>query len=105
VGRKIVRPILLSPKLSGVRLTTTPMAGPLLEGDEMAIQVKPELAFVDEREAARRYDLSPATMTKWRWAGRGPRFHRFGRRVVYSLADLAEWAEAQAVSSTSDKAR
>jgi hypothetical protein len=34
--------------------------------------------------------------------GGGPRFRKFGRRVVYALDDLVSWAEARGCDSTSD---
>jgi hypothetical protein len=34
--------------------------------------------------------------------GGGPRFRKFGRRVVYAVADLELWANARSCDSTSD---
>ena len=36
--------------------------------------------------------------------GGGPDFHKIGRNVRYSVADLRAWIEAQRVSSTSEGA-
>jgi hypothetical protein len=40
---------------------------------------------------------------RWRIEGKGPTFHRFGRRVVYGRQDLGTWAEAQRRQSTSEQ--
>jgi hypothetical protein len=36
--------------------------------------------------------------------GGGPRFRKFGRRVLYAVIDLERWANARAYDSTSDAA-
>ena len=54
------------------------------------------------REAATRYGLNPETFVKMRMAGNGPAFHKIGRRVIYSKADLDTWFDAQRRNSTSD---
>lgn len=39
-------------------------------------------------EVARLLGVSPATLERWRAAGRGPRYFRYGRTVRYRYADL-----------------
>lgn len=58
--------------------------------------------FLDNEEAARFLSLSPRTLEKHRVVGGGPRFRKFGRRVVYALTDLETWANARSCESTSD---
>ena len=60
--------------------------------------------FLDTREAAEYLRLRPRTLERWRWAGGGPRFHKFGRRVVYSRQELEDYARTTRRSSTSDAA-
>lgn len=60
--------------------------------------------YLDPRSAARFLGLSPASLAKWRCAGSGPTFHRFGGVIRYSIADLDAWAEKGARTSTSDVA-
>lgn len=55
-------------------------------------------------EAAAHLNLSPRTLEKLRTIGGGPRFRKFGRRVMYALADLDAWANARVCESTSDPA-
>ena len=58
--------------------------------------------LVDEIETARILDLSPLTLRKWRWAGKGPRFVKIGAAVRYDLADLTTFIEAGRHNSTSE---
>lgn len=58
--------------------------------------------FLNNDEAARFLNLSPRTLEKQRVIGDGPRFRKFGRRIVYAIMDLEVWADARACESTSD---
>lgn len=59
--------------------------------------------FVDGAGAAEYLCMSPRTLEKYRVTGGGPRFRRFGRRIVYSIEDLDRWADEQpTLRSTSD---
>ncbi len=60
--------------------------------------------FLANREAAAFLNLSPRTLEKMRVEGGGPRFRKFGRRVLYAVIDLERWANARAYDSTSDAA-
>lgn len=61
---------------------------------------KPE--FLTTQEAAELLRLSPRTLEKQRVLGGGPRFRKFGARVVYAMADLRAWADGNAYGMTSD---
>jgi hypothetical protein len=55
-------------------------------------QDRQEPLAVDEREAARLCGgVSRSTLRSWRSQGRGPRFARLGRRIVYRLTDLRDF--------------
>jgi hypothetical protein len=58
--------------------------------------------FLDQREAATLLRLSVRTLERRRIDGSGPPFRAFGRRRVYALEDLVEWADAQRRTSTSN---
>lgn len=58
--------------------------------------------FLSNSEAAVFLKLSPRTLEKMRVIGGGPRFRKFGRRVLYKLRDLEQWADGRACDSTSD---
>lgn len=46
--------------------------------------------------------IAPATLRKWRWEGKGPRFIKVGRKVAYRESDITDFIEAQVRISTSD---
>jgi Helix-turn-helix domain len=58
--------------------------------------------YLTNAEAASFLRLSPRTLEKQRVIGGGPRFRKFGRRVVYAMDDLEEWANARTFEMTSD---
>jgi hypothetical protein len=51
--------------------------------------------YLTNDEAADYLRLSPRTLEKQRVIGGGPKFRKFGRRVMYAVADLDAWAAAQ----------
>lgn len=58
--------------------------------------------YLNNNEAAAFLRLSPRTLEKQRVIGGGPRFRKFGRRVMYAVADLEAWADARSFEMTSD---
>ena len=58
--------------------------------------------YLTNDEAADYLRLSPRTLEKQRVIGGGPRFRKFGRRVMYAVADLEAWADARSFEMTSD---
>jgi len=58
--------------------------------------------YLTNGEAAAFLRLSPRTLEKLRVLGGGPRFRKFGRRVLYAMADLEAWADEHAYGMTSD---
>ena len=70
--------------------------------DARSAAAPPRSVFLDNEEAAGFLNLSPRTLEKHRVVGGGPRFRKFGRRVVYALSDLETWANARSCESTSD---
>lgn len=58
--------------------------------------------FLTNAEAAAFLRLSPRTLEKQRVLGGGPRFHKFGRRVLYAVQDLETWANARRFEMTCD---
>ncbi len=57
--------------------------------------------LLTETEAAALLGLKVATLRRWRWAGRGPRFLKIGGAVRYDLADLEAFIVASRRHSTS----
>ena len=58
--------------------------------------------YLTNDEAAEYLRLSPRTLEKQRVIGGGPRFRKFGRRVMYAVADLDTWAADRSFETTSD---
>ena len=54
-------------------------------------------------EAGELLRVSPRTLEKMRVVGGGPRFRKFGRRVLYAASDLESWANERVCASTSDE--
>lgn len=65
-------------------------------------QSAPPARYLTNDEAAAFLRLSPRTLEKQRVIGGGPRFRKFGRRVMYAVADLEAWADARSFEMTSD---
>ncbi|MEZ5782754.1 MAG: helix-turn-helix domain-containing protein [Rhizobiaceae bacterium] len=53
-------------------------------------------------EAAQYLGISTSTLNKTRVRGDGPAYHKIGRVVAYSCADLDAWLAAGRRRSTSD---
>jgi len=53
--------------------------------------------YLDNRQAAHYLKLSPRTLERLRLTGKGPRFRKFGRRVIYAIEDLEVWANDRLV--------
>ena len=62
----------------------------------------PPVRYLTNEEAAAFLRLSPRTLEKQRVIGGGPRFRKFGRRVMYALIDLEAWADARSFEATYD---
>lgn len=54
------------------------------------------------QQTAEHLCVSELTLRKWRWEGKGPKFAKIGRKVVYRQADLTEYVQNQLRTSTSD---
>ena len=55
--------------------------------------------FLSTREAADMLRMSMRTLARWRMRGNGRGYHKFGRRVLYRLRDVKEWADGQSVGN------
>ena len=65
-------------------------------------QTKQPARYLTNNEAAEFLRLSPRTLEKQRVIGGGPRFRKFGRRVMYAIVDLETWADSRSFEMTSD---
>ena len=48
--------------------------------------------YMTTPQAAAYLQLSPNTLSRWRWSGDGPRYRKLGRSVRYARTDLEEFA-------------
>ncbi|QEE24950.1 helix-turn-helix domain-containing protein [Rhodanobacter glycinis] len=79
-----------------LQLTALPVIAPSLTPS------MPSARYLTNDEAAAFLRLSPRTLEKQRVIGGGPRFRKFGRRVMYAIADLEAWADARSFETTYD---
>jgi hypothetical protein len=82
-----------------VKSDTTSVARPVVKPIPHT-SVKPEYLTTDEAAVLLR--LSPRTLEKQRVLGGGPRYRKFGARVLYAIGDLNAWADSRAFAMTSD---
>ena len=52
-------------------------------------------------DLAVRWNVAPATLSQWRWNGRGPRFFKMNKGVRYRLQDVEKFEEQNMRQSTS----
>lgn len=62
------------------------------------------ISHLSTRKLAERWNISPRTLDRWRWAGEGPRFLKLGGRVVYRLADIEVFETASLHTRTDERA-
>lgn len=55
--------------------------------------------MINEAELAERWNLSPKTLQRWRSEGRGPRFMKMSKRVVYPMDEVLDF-ESQALRAS-----
>lgn len=53
------------------------------------------------KEAAERLRSSPGTLANWRVQGGGPKYIKFGRKVLYPLAELEAFEKSHLMVATS----
>ncbi len=59
------------------------------------------IKHLSQRELAERWNISPRTLERWRWLGRGPRHLKIGGRCVYPAQEVEAFEAAQLRESTS----
>lgn len=56
-------------------------------------------SLLNPHEAARFLALSPKTLARWRWAGKGPKYIKLGSAVRYSMQELTTFVGNSEVQS------
>jgi len=85
---------------ASLRPQAAPSPTPEPAQSSVAAAAQPDYLTNDEAAALLR--LSPRTLEKHRVIGGGPRFRKFGRRVMYARSDLQAWADARSFEATCD---
>ena len=60
---------------------------------------------LNQIDLARRWNISPRTLERWRWLGQGPRYIKIGGRVVYREEEVESFEAQQTRASTADAVR
>lgn len=60
-------------------------------------------AMMNTPTTAERVGVKKNTLELWRMQGRGPKFVKVGRRVMYRVSDVEAFLDANTCQSTSDK--
>ncbi len=68
----------------------------------MSQETPPRTRLIKERETAEILGIEVSTLRRWRWAGRGPAFCKFGAAVRYEPQVIAAYIAANRRQSTSD---
>lgn len=58
--------------------------------------------LLNVKQTAEKLCVSEMTLRKWRWEGKGPKFVKMGRKVVYRESDLRDYVSSMVRTSTSD---
>ena len=53
------------------------------------------------KQLAERWSLKPATLSQWRWNGRGPCYLEIGGRILYRPEDVVDFENRNLRKSTS----
>ena len=74
----------------------------VISKNEMEMAVSEQ--FLNQKQLARRWGLSPRTLERWRSQGRGPSYLKLVGRVSYRLRDIEAFEAAQFRASGSASA-
>jgi hypothetical protein len=58
------------------------------------------LMHINQTQLAKRWNMSPRTLERWRWLGQGPVFLKLGGRVLYRLEDIESYEANHLQSNT-----
>lgn len=62
----------------------------------MSAAAERPVQHLHQTDLARRWRISPRTLERWRWLGRGPRYLKLGGRVVYRVEDVEAFEAGRA---------
>lgn len=50
--------------------------------------MQPKQELLNQWDLADRWRISPRTLERWRWEGKGPHYLKIGNRIAYRLEDI-----------------
>jgi hypothetical protein len=56
--------------------------------------------YITPTHLAARWYITTHTLDQWRWNGNGPRFHKFGRKILYHIDDIQKFEAGKAHYNT-----
>jgi hypothetical protein len=61
--------------------------------------------YLRPKDLCARWDgvVTPGTLINWRVQGKGPRYSKIGRNVIYALEDIKTYEAAQSFSSRAEE--
>lgn len=77
---------------------STHECGPILLTEKVMIKLN-----FNERDLAERWGVSVKTLQRWRTEGRGPRYLKLSKRVIYPLDEIQAFESKALYTSTSEK--
>jgi hypothetical protein len=54
--------------------------------------------LLNQWDLADRWRMSPRTLERWRWEGRGPHYLKLGNRIAYRIEDVEAFEAANTMS-------
>jgi hypothetical protein len=60
-----------------------------------------EVIYLTPTKLAARWHITPHTLGQWRWTGRGPRFSKMGKRILYKLENIEKFEAQMECDNTS----
>jgi excisionase family DNA binding protein len=57
-----------------------------------------DIKLLNEKEVAEIFRIARQTVANWRFEGKSLRYHKIGRDVRYSLADVEEYIKAARIN-------
>jgi hypothetical protein len=55
--------------------------------------ISPEPRHLNQEQLARRWNISPRTLERWRWLRQEPKYLKIGGHVVYRLEDVEAYEQ------------
>ncbi len=61
--------------------------------------------YLRPKDLCERWDgvITPGTLINWRVQGKGPRYSKIGRNVIYALDDIKRYETAQSFASRAEE--